>query len=132
MFVYLSVCYRIFGEDPPTPASISIRWNLDKKEVVMFSCVLIGRNTNFYSTQFAIRLLNLTISAQDKDISSPFQICGIVVPKLVRKCHAHINCQGCKSFLIFHRWLTQMFISQWYINFYKTTAVDEISKFVCS
>ena len=106
--ICLSVCYRIFGEEPPTPASISIRWNLDKKEVVIFSCVLIGRSTNFYSTQFAIRLLNLTISAQDKDISSPFQICGIVVPKLVRKCHTHYKLSRVQIlFLIFHRWLNQ-------------------------
>ena len=33
--------------------------------------------------QFAVQLLNLAILAQDKDASSPFHICGIVIPKLV-------------------------------------------------
>ena len=40
---------------------------------------------DFHFIQFAVQLLNLTILAQDKDVSSPFQICGIVIPKLVRK-----------------------------------------------
>ena len=40
---------------------------------IVLSCVL----------QFAVKLLELAILAQDKDASSPFHICGIVIPKLV-------------------------------------------------
>ncbi|XP_065897600.1 uncharacterized protein [Dysidea avara] len=56
---------KCLGKELPQSQSITARWKLDKKE-------------------FAVQLLNLAILAQDKDASSPFHICGIVVPKLVK------------------------------------------------
>jgi hypothetical protein len=54
---------RFFGEEPP-PRPTSIPWNVDKKPL-------------------AIHLLSLSIASVHNEMATPFQLCGIVLPKLV-------------------------------------------------
>ena len=63
MFEYFYLI-RFFGEDPPPPPS-SITWNVDKKPL-------------------ALRLLSLCRVSLEEEMATPFQLCAIVTPKLVR------------------------------------------------
>ena len=38
---------------------------------------------NFSLSQLAIHLLDLSVLSIENDVATPFQLCGIVVPKLV-------------------------------------------------
>ena len=62
-FLFLSSS-RFFGEEPPPPAS-NIPWRVDKKPL-------------------ALQLLTLCVLSLENDMASSFQLCAIVVPKLVQ------------------------------------------------
>ncbi|XP_064383534.1 uncharacterized protein LOC135332129 isoform X2 [Halichondria panicea] len=55
---------KFFGEEPPPPSSY-ITWRVDRKKL-------------------AIQLLDLTILSLHNDVTTPFQLCGIVAPKLIK------------------------------------------------
>lgn len=63
MYNYWCHFDRFFGEDPP-PQSSTITWQVDRKPL-------------------ALRLLSLSILSLDSNMATPFQLCGIVMPKLV-------------------------------------------------
>ena len=54
---------------------------------IILQCVLAFVNV-YYNMQFAVHLLRLATSSLEKDMASPFQICGVVAPKLVLDLHA--------------------------------------------
>ena len=66
----------------------SCPWLVDKKKVILSSIQhsCIYTHTNNFSIiimQFAIQLLGLATLSLQNDMASPFQICGVVAPKLV-------------------------------------------------
>ena len=64
IFLLLLLLLRFFGEEPPPPSS-SINWNVDKKPL-------------------ALQLLSLCCVSLNNDMATPFQLCAIILPKLVR------------------------------------------------
>ena len=81
------VTCRFFGEEPPPPPS-KITWKVDKKEVQCKAFIPphLHSAMHFFFLiflQLAIQLLDLAALFVENDAASPFQLCGIVIPKLV-------------------------------------------------